>query len=572
MRRSTREHPVTTVRRLTRRRLHGCDESGFTLIELIIVVAIMPIILGGIAVALLSVFSLQGPTGNRIGSSNDELVASSNFNKDVQSSAQITTNTTGYTATVAGCGSLSSKQSQLLGLEWGANSAITGKSTAGYGYQTVVSYVSSLVTNPVTNTSSYRLLRQVCTSGPSATPTSTFTVSSNLGSAPTVYVCGATSVTPTTNCGAFSDVTSQFSNPAPSTVQWAGSNGVTKVAFNVDEPGGARNSDYNYQLVGLPSQGISQGSSTTTTIPTTGNNCEFATPGTGTYANQLCFIDFTGFNNTTYSASNPNQCQQMSGQVKNTPYTINFCISVVPNSYSGCAGSYTPLPLTAFPIPTYYVTGQTWDSEAFLGNNGFYTGLTGNPALYQDQTNNVTRTHADPPNSSCEWQMSTIYITNFQVLDAAGQQASGWTLVAGDAESTDSGEWTVYQNLSSTNWSVLDNNGPSDPYGNSCYDSGDNNSSVPGDQTNVGFLGYKNSQPLAAGQTIPNADKVALPVSPATFPKTGTTAVLCESDSQLNKTGALMLAAQQTTAGSQSIEITMNGHGWGQAVFLGVLL
>ena len=566
MRRPTREHPVTTVRRLTRRRLHGSDESGFSLIELIVVVAIMPIILGGIAVALLSVFSLEGPTGNRIGNSNDELVASSNFNKDVQSAAQITTNTTGYSSTVAGCGSLGSKQSQLLGLEWGANSAITGSATAGYGYQTVISYVSSLVTNPVTNVQSYQLSRQVCNSGPSATPSSTFTVSSNLGSAPTVYVCGATSVTPTTDCGAFSEITSQFSNPAPSTVQWAGSNGVTKVAFNIAEPGLRNSPTYNYQLVGLPSQGVSQGSGTTTTVPTTNNNCEFATPGTGTYANQLCFVDFTGLTDTAYSASNPNQCQQMSGQVENTPYTIKFCIAVVPNSYNsggGCTG-YTAQPLTAFPIPTYYVTGQTWDSEAFLGNNGFYTGLTGNPALYQDQTNNGTRAHQDPPNSTCEWQMSTIYITNFQVLDAAGQQASGWTLVTGDAESTDSGEWTVYQNLSSTNWSVLNNNGPSDPYGNSCYDGGDAN--------NVGFLGYKASQALAAGTNIPAADKVTLPVSPATFPKTGTTAVLCESDSQLNKTGTLMLAAQQTTAGSQSIEITMNGHGWGQAVFLGVLL
>ena len=67
------------------------DESGFTLIELVIVVAVLPIVLGGIATALLSVFSLQNQTQNRIGNSNDALVGSVTFNKDVQSAAQLTT-------------------------------------------------------------------------------------------------------------------------------------------------------------------------------------------------------------------------------------------------------------------------------------------------------------------------------------------------------------------------------------------------------------------------------------------------------------------------------------------------
>ena len=42
----------------------GDDEAGFTLIEIIIVVAILPIIIGAIAMALISVFSLQGSVNN----------------------------------------------------------------------------------------------------------------------------------------------------------------------------------------------------------------------------------------------------------------------------------------------------------------------------------------------------------------------------------------------------------------------------------------------------------------------------------------------------------------------------
>ena len=61
------------------------DETGFTLIELLVVVVILPLVIGGIAVALLSVFGLQNQTTNRITDSNDEQIASVNFNRDVQS-------------------------------------------------------------------------------------------------------------------------------------------------------------------------------------------------------------------------------------------------------------------------------------------------------------------------------------------------------------------------------------------------------------------------------------------------------------------------------------------------------
>ena len=88
-------HPLVMVRSRMRRRIGlegpALDENGFTLIELVITVVILPIVIGGITVALLSVFSLQSSMQSRIGNSNDELVSASTFNKDVQSAQQIET-------------------------------------------------------------------------------------------------------------------------------------------------------------------------------------------------------------------------------------------------------------------------------------------------------------------------------------------------------------------------------------------------------------------------------------------------------------------------------------------------
>ena len=138
-----------------------------------------------IAVALISVFSLQGTVSNRVSDSNDELVASAYFNKDVQSAEQMTTSPS------VSCGPTPAPtnpaQTQLLGLEWSANTA------APTGYDTVVSYVSVPVVNPQAATTTYKMLRQVCTfsSGSALTLTSTITVATDIGSAPALTITGA---------------------------------------------------------------------------------------------------------------------------------------------------------------------------------------------------------------------------------------------------------------------------------------------------------------------------------------------------------------------------------------------
>ena len=240
------------ARRATRNWLRGAlhrrrgSESGFTLIELITVVAILPIVIGGISVALLSVFNLQDGVSNRVGDSNDELISSAYFNKDVQSAQQIETTNN------PACGSTGQ---QLLGLEWDLN---TTTST----YETVVSYVQ---TTTGTTTS---LVRNVCSSGASATPTSSDTIGRDVGN-PTVAL-DPTSFSSQTNQG------------------WTATQGLFGVTLNVNAPG----SGYSYALSGAPSAAASTGSASQIQPTSADQGCNLANAGTGPYASILCFADF----------------------------------------------------------------------------------------------------------------------------------------------------------------------------------------------------------------------------------------------------------------------------------------
>ena len=535
MRRAALSHSVVAARRLSQRRKEQGDESGFTLVELVVVIAVIPIVLGAIATALISLLSLQNTVNNRVGDSNDALVASTDFNRDVQSAEFMTT--LGSTQTTAACGTATGTTgpgavTQILGLEWGANSVASGGPTGGY--DTVVSYMSTQVLNPSTNKTTYTLTRQVCTFGTSSTPNTTTTLAHDIGT-PSVTIYGAKSG------GSFANITPNFAS------SWASSLGVTRVELDVN--GSQTQSGFGYSLVGLPGLSKSQGSASTLTTPSS-TGCGFGTPGGGTYATQLCFADFSSYNWTkasTGTCSPPGQPTQ-TGQlfqlaIASTPYTLSYCLHVSTNDVQPSI------------IPTYYDPSGD-NSEAFLGNNGFYTGIPGEPALYQNASTLVTAS-----------------FTDIQVLDAKGQAASGWTLVTGDAESTDTNEWMVFSNTTSPtiNWSILPNNGSADLYGNACYDD------ATGFTNNTGLLKWTGSVPPTGGgvgspSNGPPATSSALTINPSTY-ATNATSILCESDQQLNKTGTLMLQAQEPSgsSASQSVSITMQGAGL-EALFLGILL
>jgi prepilin-type N-terminal cleavage/methylation domain-containing protein len=468
-------------------------DDGFTLIEVIIVSLIVPIVVGAICLSLISVFTVSNGVSNRVSDSADSQTVSVNFEKDVQSAANLTTNSNS-TATQCGTGT------QLLGLEWNLNQASNV-------YETVVSYVD------VQNGSTNSLVRQLCSAGPSATPSTSMTVSYNLQAsqaAPTI-TCATAAASECTPTGTPS--------LAPYATSWVLASGISGVTWAIAEP--ENGSTYLYTLDGLPGASASTSAGSAVSGPTT--TCGFATPNTGTYAATLCFVSFTPWNTQTgTSCTQPSGTTglEMSAGIAFTPYTLTFCLSVSSVTSSGssitgattcAAGQVGVSDICAVPLPTYY---NPPNSEAYLGNNGFYTGVPGSPALYTAQ------------NAST----ATVTITNIQVLDAAGNPATGWELVTGDAESTDSGESITWTTNSGANLTILPNTSTSQ-IGNAC------------------------AEPTTA--------------NPAAIYLTGvgTNSVKCAATVSSDKTGTVMLEAPTPT----SLQVVLQAGGL-QAMFLGVLL
>ncbi len=156
-------------------------------------------------------------------------------------------------------------------------------------------------------------------------------------------------------------------------------------------------------LVGLGPTGPAAGATTET--------CGFATPGTGTYASTLCWLDLSGY---TQSQATSSSGQAMAVSLPGG-YTISFSLHV-----SGV------LPVKPAAFPTF--------GDAYLGNDGHYTGVPGYPALYQTKSGSTTAT-----------------LDGISVVDAHGRTMGGYAFVGADAESTDKGEsitWTSNTPLS----------------------------------------------------------------------------------------------------------------------------
>ena len=447
-------------------------------------------------------------------------MSASVFNKDVQSAQQI------QTVTAPACGSSSTGQ-QLIGLEWAQDS--TG------AYQTVVSYVES------TTGATTSLLRVICTSGASATPTTTRVIGKNVGS-----------LTVALNPTGFSYKTDQG---------WTSTQGLYGVTLSVKAPA----SGFSYSLSGVPTASSSNGSApqagTSQTLP----SCNLANAGSGQYSQILCFADFSasGASAATQAAylkafTNPSAtCTPMQFSIADSPDILQFCLSV-----SGTTQSVSPQQ-----IPTFDIPNQGANSEPYLGNNGFYQGIEGYPAISSRPAPNLNNY------GGCNGCTTTLTFTNIEVTTVDGAPATNWTLVTGDAESTDSGEFNLYSNAN-VNWNILPNSGTSF-YGNSCYDTADPN--------NNGLFSYTGPAPTAGNQTTTVSNITNKPTtydtpitvtgSPTTPFATNASTVGCQANAELDKTGSLMLTAPEPSKSSaaQNVTITMLSGGY-QAIFLGVLL
>lgn len=474
------DHPVTAVRRLTQNRLHGRDDSGFTLIELVVVIAVLPIIVGAITVGLISVIQLSPAISNKLSDSGDAQVLSTNLTKDVQGATSMTAAAVSTSPGACGNGT------QILGL--------------GYANGQWISY--AIVTQGTGKATKYNLFRNVCqTVNGVATVTSDLIIGHNV-------VSSSGSGMPSASVSCTSSTASSCAGTPPAwQSNWVSTNQVASVTLALEYAA----SRYPQTLVAAPSTGVNTPSgSGPTGLP---YSCGFATPGTGTYASTLCFIDFTAWNNYLQTGAGTT-CQggglQITDQITNTPFSISFCLATSGGPVVGAA------------IPTYT---DPPTSEAYLGNNGFYTGIPGYPALYQNQ----------------EGTDSTITITNIQVLGSGGVAASNWNLITGDAESTDQGEsitwtagWSPTSPIATANqvFSLVPDS-PTSAIGNACADP------TAGSGLNVGngLIGI------------------------------GTATVECKASVSSDKTGTPIISAPSPN----SLTVDLVGTGL-EAMFMGILL
>ena len=454
------------LKKKLRNRLSGRtsrDEEGFTLIELLIVVMVTPLIIGAIAIALVATFQLQSSVSNRLTDSGDAQVVTASFQNDVQSAVEVTT----QPASSPQCGS----GSQLLGLEWDG--------TTGGTFNTVVSYVTEQSgTSATTGAATYSLVRQYCDDG-SLTPISSTTLSYDITAAQVAPTITWVTAQATTCAGA---PTTPSCNPSSG---WVSAQNIATIDFDVTEP----LSKYEYTLDAVPAQSASTQPAGAPIVNTTTTSCNFATPGTGTYAGTLCFVNFALLNNAQNmaTATAANGCLELSVALPGS-YTLYFCLNI--------SGS----PVNAVAFPTY--------ADAFLGNsiNGvpFYIGVTGDPAIYQYQSGSL----------------DTITISNIVVDNPEGVPATGWEAVGADAETTDPSESITFSSDQDLN--VLANT-PSSPMGDACNEPSSSNSANPGPgETDLTGVGTTTVECQSTWQ--------------ATVPRTGTPMLWATTPSELTTT------------------------------------
>jgi type II secretory pathway pseudopilin PulG len=390
-------------------------EHGFTLIELVIVSLVTPVIIGALAAGLVAVFSLQSSAANRLTDTGDSQVVLASYQPDVQSAMTITTASQGSPE----CGT----GTELLGMEWNLDP------TTGF-YQTVVSYVE--VANGSSNPTSVNLVRQFCTGDGTSEVSASTQVSSSILS----YDLPQSQLVPTVTC-----VSSSACNNL--STQYISTKSVTSVSFGITEP----ESNYSYTMVATPAAASAVSDTGSPITSSTSTTCGFASPGSGTYASTMCFVDFSPLTGAALSAATTTGgCLEMSVQLPEA-YTLYFCINI---SGPILASNSPPI---AEPLPTW--------TNGFLGNNvngsPFYTNVPGSPAIYQN-VQGVT---------------NTVTFSNITVVNPQGIPATGWEATSADAESTDLGESITWNSNEPLTVIPNDQTGYAEPVGNACQNGTD---------------------------------------------------------------------------------------------------
>lgn len=454
------------------------DEGGFTLVELLIVVAVLPIIVGALSYGLMTVLSLQSGVSNRLSDSGDAQVVTASYVKDIQTASEVTTDPTApaLSTGVSQCGT----GTQLLGLYLGTSPDVFSQD------QEVVSYVE------VQNGTTYTLVRNLCAPG-SSTPSSSTTLSFDVLAPCTTQVTWSAGQTPTCqDAPVVLDGTTTLSAAATSWLLVDGSASsnlnVTAIKFSVYEP----QSKYTYVLDASPVAGSSTPIDQLGAPDPNPTWCGFALPGTGYYAQSLCFIGFTA-SEISAAQSSVNTCNGSQGTLITSDipggYTMTFCLSISAGASVEASG---------FP---------TWGG-AFLGNdiNGtpFYSGV-GCPdsdpttTVVNGQTEGYPSCISPAIYEDAQGETMTVTVSNLVVTAPSGNDASGYEVVTADAETTDPGESITWTSELPSGSPLVFNQIPdtsSSPEGDACNEPAgysqrnpDENSSGQGDTNGGGLSG-----------------------------------------------------------------------------------
>ena len=484
------------------------DERGFTLVELIIVTTITPLIIGAIAIGLVQIFSLQGSISNRLQNSNDTQIINSTLSKDVENSAQLTTNPTSAAPAPCGVGT------QLLGLQWNSGAVEVTYATVPNG-----------------TTTSVNLVRNLCVAGAlSSSEVLAFNVS------PSQVPPSVTCLTIYTSC-----VNSTPGSPGTASTGWLASSQVQEVTMNVSETTTSSAVPYHFALSAFPAQSLSTNPAMLGG-PTTVSQCGFAVAGTGTYAagapQEHCFLDFSFLNNATNFAAVTSSSGIDVKEGAPNGYTIGFHMQMTMESSQQIV---VGAPFWTYPL-------------AFMGNNvgatlqPFYTGVGCAGASAVDATGAATKSCIDPAIYEQYNKASTTYanyggtvvitLSNFTLLSPANTPVSGYEVVSMDAETTDQGEYLTWHVASpgSPYLFHLIANSPTSPIGNAC--------------NNTNF------------DTTTSSTNDLIGMNLDTGLSTGTT-VTCQVASSANavRTGTPMLGIFPDASNPPTLSITMHGTG-----------
>jgi prepilin-type N-terminal cleavage/methylation domain-containing protein len=236
-----------------RRHLHTRPrDGGFTLLELLIVLAIIPLVVGAIAVVFVSSLQNEASISVRLAGSHDAQISSAYFVRDMQSATSISTNTSKPLCSAAGT-------TQLVGLSWTNGPTIVNVS---YGFSTGTASpflvrafctgAATPVTTIVSNGPFTGLAAPSVTNSAAVCPAGTTSCAQSPCPAQGAAKCPAgtshVGVTVTVNCFNPNLALVCANSGIISTYPIGGANGVNSVVMKITElPTG-----YSYSLTGSP--------------------------------------------------------------------------------------------------------------------------------------------------------------------------------------------------------------------------------------------------------------------------------------------------------------------------------